>query len=390
MAPQNKRAVSQPCKEPRSPAKKAKSQVTEKPVDPLAHQLAPILLALASSETTAASCDTLQAALPHCLTGPSEERHIFQTKMLDLTASALSGLQQAAHAALAEAEANADGMRARSATAQGDFESAQLVANNKQDESNAKAKDVESCGKDVEDAKNEVKAEMEKKDAFHASKATLIHDQDAFKKVLEELWQPLKVSSFLPQQWNKRNKCLNELVEKIKVLALEESLVEALKEAVKLKVAQRCTFAQKALSCVEDSFDKHLALLAERIAGAADEEAARDAAVAEEEAKLAVVQSKLAEKDTESMELQNSWAELETKAGEAKKAAASLEVDVQAALEEVTACKDALQAAATNVTAFAALCNPPAPQPVAVAVEEAEEPQASTMEIEAEAVAAAA
>jgi len=390
MAPQNKRAVSHTCKEPRSPAKKAKSQAVEKPADPLALQLAPILLSLASCETTAASCDTLQAALPHCLTDPKEERHSFQTKMLDLTTSALARLEEATRARLVEAEAIAEGMRAQSATAQADFESAQLVANTKQDESNAKAKDGESCGKDVAAAKDEVKAEMEKKEAFYASKATLIQDQEAFQKVLEELWQPLKASSFLPQQWSKRNKCLNELVEKIKVLALEESLVEALKETLKLKVAQRCAFAEKALACVEDAFDKHLTLLAERIAGAADEEAARDAAVAEAEAKLAVVQSKLAEQDKESMDLQNSWAELETMAGEAKKAAASLENDVQAALEEATACKDALQAAATNVTAFAALCDPPAPEPVAVAEKEAEEPQASTMEIEAEVVAAAA
>jgi len=370
--------------------KKAKSQPIEKEVDPLTQKLAPIILTLASCETTAASCETLQAALPHCLAGPKEERHSFQEKMLDLTASALTGMGEAACARLAEAEADAENMRAQYGVAQKDFESKQLVANQKKGESDAKAQDVENCGKDVQAAKNEVKAEMEKKEAFLASKAMLIEDQGAFEKALEELWQPLKASSFLPQQWSKRNKCLNELIEKIKVLSLEESLVEALKETVKLKVAQRCAFAQKALTCVEDAFDKHRALLAERITETTHEEAARDAAVAEVNAKLAAVQNKLAEQDNEGMDLQNSWAELETEAAEAKNAAASFEADVQAALEEVTTLKDALQTVVSNVAAFAALCEPQAPQSAAVAEEAAEEPQACSMEIEAEAVAVAA
>lgn len=365
-------------------------QAPEKVVDPLTQQLGPILLALAASEKTANSHDTLQAALPHCLVVGKEERHSFQNRIIDLTASALSGLGDAARAQLAEAEGAAGNLRAQLAVTQSDFETEQRVADGKKEESDAKAIVVEEFGGQVEAAKQGVKAEIEKKDEFLASKATLSSDQEAFQKVLEDLWQPLKASSFVAQAWRKRDKCCTELVEKTKVLALEESLVEALKATLKMKVDQRSTFAAKALSCVEDAFNKHQALLADRVAGAAGEEAAREAAVAEAEAKLTAVQAQLAEHDKEYEGLQNVWAELESKAGVAKKSAADFGNELEDAVEEVNERKSEVDAALANSASFATLCEGPAPQPVATIEEVAEEQPACPMETEAEAVAVAA
>lgn len=391
MAPQNnKRAVSVPCKEARSPAKKAKAQAHEKIVDPLAQQLAPIFAALAASEKTAASCDTLQAALPHCLTGAKEECHSFQIKILDLTTTALKSLEEDARTALAEAEVAAEKLRTDSASTQADFESKQLAAKAAKEACEAKTLEIEKFGKDVDAAKDEVKAEIAKKDAFLATKATLSSDQEDFQKTLEELWQPLKACTFLSQQWRKRDKSCTELIEKITPLSLEESLVEALKATLKLKVEQRCAFAQRTLAVAEEAFTKHQALLADRIAGAAGEEAAREAAVAAAEAKLVVEQGKLAEQDNQDIELQNVWADLETKSGEAKSSVEALNADLQDSVEEVATCKATVEAALAHSASFAVLCEPPAPQPM-VTEEEVEVTPASILETEAaEAVAVAA
>jgi chromosome segregation ATPase len=352
-------------------------------------QLDPILKALASCEKTAASCDTLQAALPHCLASSKQERHGFQVKIVEATVSALKDLEEASRTSLAEAEAAAAKLQAQSDESKVNYDSAQLVANAKKDESDAKGQECENFGKEVDAAKGEVKAQIEKKDAFLAGMATLSVEQEAFQKVLEELWQPLKSASFLSQQWRKRDKCCNELVEKIKPLGLEDSLVEALKATLKLKVEQRSAFAQRALTCVEEALEKHSASFSERVAGAGAEEAARTAGVTEAEKKLAISQEKMNELDNQHMELQNVWAELETKAGEAKNSVTSTAAELEEAIEEVAECKAAVDAALAHSAAFAVLCEPPAPAALPEQ-EEAVQPPASSMEIEPEAVAVAA
>lgn len=386
MAPQTKRAGSN--KETRSPAKKTKA---EKTVDPLA----PILLALAECEKTAASADTLQAALPHCLAAAKEERHGFQTKVIDHALSALSTLQDQARSDLAEAEAAAENFRAKSVEAQADFESKKLVANARKEECESKAGEVKKYQEEVSAITSEVKAEMEKKDAFLASKATLGEAQQAFQKVLDDSWQPLKACSFTPQQWRKRDKACNDLIEKMAPLSLEESLLDALRATLKLKVEQRSAFAQRAIACIEEAFTKHQALLADRVTGAAAEEEALGAAVAAAEEKLCVAKGKLEVQDKEDIDLQNTWVDLENTAQAAKMSAESFDAEAKDALEEVATCKAAVDAATAHSEAFAALCDPPAPQPPAVAGAEAGNAEAAeaeatpmAVEVAAEAVAA--
>lgn len=392
MAPQNKRANT--AKAP-VPAKKAKVQV-EQVEDPLTLQLNPILAALSASATTAACCDTLRAALPHCLADVADDRHSFQSKMLDLTVSALSTLVEEARTELAEAEKKAETLRSDSTVAKTDFEAAQGIADAKKAESEAKGAEVETLSKDVDAAKQEVEAAAQKKEAFLASKAGLFEEQAAFQTVIDDMWQPLKEHSMPNQQWRKRDKLLNEMVEKIKPLALEGSLVDALLVGLKMKVEQRSSFAQKALMFTEEAFEKHKAALAERIAGAAGEEAANEQAVVAAEAKLAEVKGRHAAQDKEWDEFQNAWAELETKAGDAKTSSAALENDVESAVGEVEEGKTELNAALEVAASFTTLRERPAvletvaAEPVATE-EVSEVPESAVaMQTEVELVAAAA
>jgi len=169
--------------------------------------------------------------------------------------------------------------------------------------------------------------------------------------------------------------------------------MDALKATLKLKVEQRTAFAQRAVACTEEAFTKHQAFLADRVTGAAAEEAALGAAVTASEEKLRVAKEKLTELDKEDIDLQNAWVDLDNTAFKAKKSAESLDAEAKDALEDVAVCKAAVDAAIVHSKSFAALCDPPAPQQAAVAEGEAEhtaaaEAEATPMETEAEAVAA--
>lgn len=389
MAPQNKRANSTKAPSP-SKAKKVKVHDSE-PTDPLALQIAPILAALSASKQSATCCDILEAALPHCLGEAPEERHGFQIKMLDLAASALKGLEDAARAELIEAETRAESLRNEALVTRSDFESAQKVADTKKEESDAQGLEVEKFDGNVKSAKLEVEGNAEKKEAFLASKAKLVDEQEAFQTVLNDIWEPLKACKFSPQAWRKRDKSLSDLIEKLRPLAFEASLIEAIQVALKIKVDQRSDFAQKALASAEDAFDKHKALLTERIAETSNEEAACDKAVTEAEAKLAEAQSQHANEDTKYNEFQNLWAELESKAKETKDSASNADTEVLGAQEEVATLKSRLESALEIFQAFVILRDPPTPPPQQPAAEEVPEAlmPSPAMEIEAEAVAAA-
>lgn len=387
MAPQNKRPnVSKAA----VPAKKAKVEVTE---DPMIAQLAPIIAALGSSEETVNCCDILRAALPHCLAEAPEQRHNFQAKMLDLTASALVGLDAAARTGLAEAQALADKLRNDVTVANSESEVSHTLAKTKKEQSDAKGAEVEAIKGNVDAAKLVVQGEMQKKETFLASKAALIAEHGAFQKMMEEMWQPLKACSFTGKEWRKRDKACSDLFEKLAPLSMEESLVEALEVALKLKLEQRSAFALKAFATADEVFEKHTATLAERIAGTATEEAACEKNVADAEEKLQEVKGQHAEQDKEYDELQNAWAEAETKAEEAKTAAKGLDADMEDATADVETCKTALEAALAVTASFAALRDGPAPVvqlPAAVEteVEMATADATSAMVVEPQAVAA--
>jgi len=386
MAPQNKRAnVTKAV----VPAKKAK---VEQPDDPLALQIAPILAALSGSEETANCCDILRAALPHCLAEVPEQRHSFQAKMLDLTASALVSLDASARKGLAEAEATAAKSRTDATVARADFEAAQTLATAKKEQSDAKGLEVDALKTNVNAAKTEVKAAEQKKETFLTNKAALVVEQEAFQKVMDEMWTPLKTCTFTGQQWRKRDKFCTDLFEKLTPLNLEESLVEGLMVALKLKLEQRSAFAEKAMACAEEVFEKHKALLVERIGASAGEEAACDKDIAEAEAKLQVAQAEHSTQDKEYDELQNVWAELETKSKEAESKANNCDAEVQDADEDLQAHKTDLEETIAVCASFAALriARPVLELPaVDVSAEGVTEPS-TAMETEPEIVVAAA
>lgn len=390
MAPQNKRAAAS--KVPA--AKKAKTTPVPEPEDALTLQLNPILAALEASELPGDCCEIFRAALPHCLAEASAERHSFQLKMLDLASDALKRLEEAGRSALKTAEEKASSLHADSAVAATDFEAAQRLATAKQEESNAKSAEVEKLRGEENAAKEELAEAVKNKETFLVEKVQFVADVEAFQKLLDDMWQPLKSGAFPGAQWRKRDKVLAELMEKLKPLGLDESLVEALLVALKLRLDQRTAFAQKAFDCAEGAFEKHKAALAERVAGTATEEETRDRMVTEAEAKVAEIHLKFTEQDKVYDELQNAWAELETTSNAAKSKAASIETEVQAAAADIAARQADLEAALQVAASFVVLKDPPAPvaqeQPVAsTEVQEVPEP-AISMEAEPEAVAVAA
>lgn len=398
MAPQNKRTAG--ASKANVAAKKAKVAPTPEVEDPFALQLAPVLAALEASELPADCCEIFRAALPHCIADATTDRHGFQTKMLDLAVSALKRSEEGGRAALKQAETKAADLQAEGTVATADFEAAQLLATSKKSESEGKGAEVEKLKSEREAAKLEVANQIQAKDAFFESKAALIADEEAFRKVLSDLWQPLKTYVFQGGQWRKRDKCVAELMEKLVPLNLDASLVDALQAAMQLRKDQRGGFALKAFDCADEAFEKHKALLAERVAGTAVDEEVRAKAVIEAEAKSSEAQEKHSAQDKEYDELQNAWAELETNSNKAESSATTCQNDIQAALLEVEARKTELDAALAVAASFAEMMEPPPPMlesPTAAVLEDlVVDPSVPVveavahMEVEAEAVAVGA
>jgi len=313
--------------------------------------------------------------------------------MLELTATTLKGMEDVAGAGLAEAQAHAEKLRTDATVAGANYEAAKTVAEAKLAESNAKEQEVQKIRSEVEAAKTTVQSAVQKKEDFLAGRAKLTADEEAFNVLLEEAWEPLKASKYSGGQWRKRDKVCADLLDKLGLIALDGSLLDALDVALKMKLDQRTHFAQTAISCAEDCFAKHKALLTERIAATGAEEAECDKAVAEAEAKFSEVQGRLTAEDKEYDELQNSWAELESQSKEAKDAAAALDNDVEAALSETESRKSELDAAVGVSAAFAAMLTEEPktehtqPEPAAEVVADIP-PAAVAMELEPAAVAA--
>lgn len=387
MAPQHKRA--NPAKAPVA-TKKAKVQEAEEPADAIALELAPIIAALSSSKHLASCCDMLEVALPHCIADLASERHGFQSRVLELTTSALKGLEETARADLHEAETGADSLRTQANVARSDFDVAQQLADSKKAQSDAKGIEVGKLDNEVKAVRKEIQDNAQKKDALLASKGKLEAEKEAFHSVVSDIWEPLKACQFSPQSWRKRDKFVADLIEKLSPLSLEASLIEALQVALKMKLDQRSHFAQKAFSCAEGAFDKHTTLLAERIVEAVNDEVACDKAVVALEARLAEVLGRQDKEDKEYVEFQNCWADLETKAAEAKNTTKACDAEVQEALDGVETLKSKVEAALGISASFATLLDPPKPPAQQPAEEAPEALESSPVMMETVAEVAAA
>lgn len=344
------------------PTKKAKLQASScepESEDPLLKQLDPILSALSSSELPEHCCDIFRVALPLCIGVASEERHSYQTKVLDLAASSMQSLEVSRRAAFTEAEARVETLKNEGLAARNNAEVARGVAAAKQEESDAKVPEVAERASEVSAAKLALDDDVVRKEALIASKAAITVEQDDFGKVLETIWEPLKVAAWAGHSWRKREKAVAELTEKLKPVGLDESLVDALAAALKLKPEQRQGFAQRAMDFAQEAFVKHAASLAEQIASKSAEVDSREKAVTGATAKLTEVQALHVEKEKEWEELQKCCAELETIANTAQTAAAAFHAEIQAAEAGALAEKSNLEAAVALSESFVLLRDSP-------------------------------
>jgi len=375
MAPQNKRQNTA-----KAPVAAKKAKVDAPPEDPVTTQLTPILDALAASKLPAPCCHLLRVALPHCFRGSVEERHAYQLKVLELAADLIKADEADKQASLVAAEEKAEAGTTAVETSKSALEAAKKLASDKVDELEKKAKEVTEATTEMEAATQAVELEMKNKDAFLVEKAAIVAEPEAFQSVLTELWEPLKSSSFGAQQYRKRDKAILQLVEKLAPLEIEESLLDAVAAALKLRQDKREGFAETAFKFLLEAFEKHQSLLAERVAGTSTKEQEYEKAVKEAETKRSEKQEKLAAREKEHEQLQNEWADLETKSKEAETTVGDTESDLKEAQVELEYAKGAVGSALQVTEAFLKMKE----QKEIVAAEEpiSNEPVAPAMEVE--------
>jgi len=312
-----------------------------------------------------------------------EERHAYQVQLLELATSLIKADEADKQASLKAVEEKVAELNAVVATSKCDMEAAKTLVSAKVGELATKTTEVSEATTEVEAAKQAVELEMKSKENFLAEKAAIVAEPEAFQSVLTELWEPLKSSSFPSHQHRKRDKAIAQLVEKLAPLKIEESLLDAVAAALKLRQDKREAFAETAFKFLVEAIERHQALLAERVAGTSAEEQEHEKAVADAESKRSEMQEKFAAREKEHEQLQNEWAELETNAKQVERAVRDNESDLKDAQTQVEHAKADVGSALGVTETFMKIKEQ---QEIAVADEPTlapSEPVAPDMEVEA-------
>jgi chromosome segregation ATPase len=359
MAPQNKR---QNATKTSVAAKKAKVEKAEKVEtkleDPIIAQLEPIVDALGSSKLPASCQELLRTALPHCMGGAVEERHAYQLQMLELATAALEADVADKRACLETTEQKVSQLQAELVASKADVEAAKSAASNKKEELQRKNEEVSEATTEVQSANEGVESEIKRKEIFLTEKAAIQAEQEAFQNVLTGLWDPLKSSSFAPQQYRKRDKVILELIEKLQPLEIEECLLDAVTAALKLKQHNRTEFAEKVFQFMERAYEKQQSLLAERVAGTSTQEQEHEKAIVDAESKHAETKAKLADREKEHQSLENEWVELESDAKNAIDIESDFVNNLEVARADNQMDKERLHSALGIAESFAQLKDP--------------------------------
>jgi len=272
--------------------------------DPL-HEVFKVLQ-MGSSASTA---EMLVAALPLAMkmNDGAEQRHDFQERVLDAVAKEICAAvrsQKEALEALEQEAADLEEEKAQSAVLEADI--AVRLAE-KKEECDTAHEAMKSKEGPLDEAQVASEAAKRSAEAADGERVGLEKNRDDFAAGLVDLWQPLKASEFQGNRWRERDSKLAQLVKKFQCIGLEESLLAAIKTALKIKGDVRGEFALAAVTCAEEAYMKHIEVLRERVDAFGSEICSRATAVAEAEASAKAAQEALDNAVQANIDAQNVW-----------------------------------------------------------------------------------
>lgn len=218
----------------------------------------------------------LQAMAPHCIGTPSAERHIFQEEMARVLSNVCSTVDSQRRAAVVAAEAHL-------AEAKVDVEVAELrLAGVEQQVSDLRAAcecksvSVKSAADGVVSAQQALSAEEKQVEALAGERACAEVEKEEYEGVLQDTVTRLLEGV---KQSREREKLLRVLLDALRGLGVDRSLLDALPVALKTKGEARGVFAKLTITTAEEVLKKQVAFLSDKAEGFARDISERAEAV---------------------------------------------------------------------------------------------------------------
>eukprot|EP00930_Biecheleria_cincta_P017566 TRINITY_DN13921_c0_g1_i1.p1 TRINITY_DN13921_c0_g1~~TRINITY_DN13921_c0_g1_i1.p1 ORF type:complete len:401 (-),score=131.88 TRINITY_DN13921_c0_g1_i1:207-1340(-) len=272
-----KRAAAAPAADVSKARKEPKLTAPPAPTDPFLEEISPLLELLGEGGD---GHEMLQAVIPHCLRNAKEERHAYQSAMIDVLEKVLldielqhKGTVEATQQSLAEAEA---AQESSAATLR---------------ETNDKVKEREEAKVEMDKTLHELEASADEKSkqlaesqanekSLEVERMETLHKKDECQKFRVEKWEPLKSGSFTGKEWRERNKVIDVALQALDEMGMDASLKSCLPTALKTKPAERGRFAQKAIEFTEIVMSRFQESTEQKIAGFDQEAVSRATATA--------------------------------------------------------------------------------------------------------------
>eukprot|EP00930_Biecheleria_cincta_P059320 TRINITY_DN45062_c0_g1_i1.p1 TRINITY_DN45062_c0_g1~~TRINITY_DN45062_c0_g1_i1.p1 ORF type:complete len:389 (+),score=137.28 TRINITY_DN45062_c0_g1_i1:46-1167(+) len=276
-----------------APRKEAKVAATPAvPADPFLEEISPLLKLVGD---VGEGNEMLVAVAPHCLRCTREQRHRYQTDMIDALEKVLLGVEaerKDSLAAIQEDLVKAEAEQESSITA---LES----ANNKVSECQAEKDSKDTMQLELEGVVSQKSRELaEKKEqekSLEQEQAQILQEKEDCQKFMAEKWEPLKAASFSGKEWRERNKAIDVAVQALDKMGMDASLKSCLPTALKTKPLERGRFAKRAVEFSESIMGHFLESTAEKISKFDQETADRAQASAAGKEQLDAAEARLGE-----------------------------------------------------------------------------------------------
>jgi len=254
-------------------------RVREISVDPVADRCAPILDVIRRANALPPEVlGMVSAMLPHGLRTASNERHEYQTQMIDKIGEVLSTVEEDRRKSLKIAEQRMASLPEEKAIATAALNAAEqraAVAHEARDTKKAEVKKADRCVAEAEEA---VKVTTQKACGIESENAQWMEERAELEEILSEKLEPLKGGVWTGKDWRTRDRAIEAVVRFLEKLSAQESLRHGLQDALRRKIVDRHKFSQQCIEYSEELLRKHLANLGEKIANFESERQARDKA----------------------------------------------------------------------------------------------------------------
>eukprot|EP00932_Pfiesteria_piscicida_P019336 SRR837773.6161.p1 GENE.SRR837773.6161~~SRR837773.6161.p1 ORF type:complete len:387 (+),score=207.41 SRR837773.6161:35-1162(+) len=375
MAPAKRAAAGRPAKSPK------KAKVSAAPEPKFA-----VLEELKRGGVTESCLEMLAAALPHALETPKEDRHQFQTSVIDNLLDLSAKEQASREEALKKAEDELANHDAEKAAMEAKAEAAaaeELARREKKEAAEGRVKTVTGAAEAAEQALEEVKSKAE---GAQAKVEAATSEKETFVAKVAEQWPPLRDATFEKKDWRLRQKAITQVMHLFKPIA-PDSMTASLPLVLKESLADRGEFGKLVVQEGERMLNAHAEALEAAIGAAKAAQAGAGEEVARAEGMVKDAHTARDQTMAECVAIENEWLEAEeASAGITNfiKRADGIREEREAAVQAAKASVEALEKA---VAEFKNLLEPPPAAEVAPEVP-AEEPAAAMEAVVEEAVAA--